>query len=246
MAFYDMSSGLALDYIKDNYYSILLESKVMNKIPNNFPIAIDIENFPSETGAHFAARIAIITNTTDRSKKKSDFVIALHALLNFSDKSVNKKIPKEFICINVKEHENNVKSINRHDVMGFVSELFRSHKVIFKNFGTDFLSLLNSGLELDQNFINYEFYEIQNFYITDSGQKDRNDSPIYKPLSLDWLRKYVLLRINEKEPKHDPIIDASNHLLLFNKIPVNERSNCKVNEAFYEQIVKNHKKLIKK
>jgi hypothetical protein len=38
--------------------------------------------------------------------------------------------------------------------MGFVLELFRSHKVIFKNFGTDFLSLLNSDLELDQNFKN--------------------------------------------------------------------------------------------
>jgi hypothetical protein len=42
-----MSSGLVLDCIKDNYYSILLESEVMNRIPNNFPIAIDIENFPS-------------------------------------------------------------------------------------------------------------------------------------------------------------------------------------------------------
>ncbi len=116
----------------------------------------------------------------DRSKKKSDLVIELQSLLNFSDKSLDKKFPKEFICINVKEHESNDKSINRYDVMGFVSELFRSHNVIFKNFGTDFLSLLNSSLELDQNFKNNEFYEIQNFHITDSGQKDGNDSPIYK------------------------------------------------------------------
>ncbi len=69
----------------------------------------------------------------------------------FPTKVLIKKFQK-FICTNVKEHENNVKSINRYDVMGFVLELFRSHKVIFKNFGTDFLSLLNSDLELDQNF----------------------------------------------------------------------------------------------
>jgi hypothetical protein len=88
MAFYDMSSGSALDYIKDNYYLILLESKVMNRIQNNFPIAIDIENFPSETGAHL--RLELQSSQTQPTKvRKSDFVIALHALLNFSDKSLN-------------------------------------------------------------------------------------------------------------------------------------------------------------
>jgi hypothetical protein len=54
----------------------------MYRIPNNSQIAIDIENFSSETRAHFATRIAIITNTTDRSKEKSDSIITL---LNFSE-----------------------------------------------------------------------------------------------------------------------------------------------------------------
>ncbi len=61
---------------------------------------------------------------------------------------------------------------------------------------------------------------------------------VYKPLSLEWLKTYVLLRLNEVEPKHDPIIDASNHLLLFNKIPVNERNKCKIKYNTYEKIMK--------
>jgi hypothetical protein len=35
----------------------------MKRIPNNYPIAIDIENFPS-----LSEKIAIITNTTDKSR----------------------------------------------------------------------------------------------------------------------------------------------------------------------------------
>jgi hypothetical protein len=246
MAFYDMSTGIALKYIKDHYFSILLKKTVVNNIPNSHPIAIDVENYPSMNGSHFAARIAIITNTTDKSKKESDFVIAFHALLNLSDKSVNQNINKKFININVKEHENSVQSIDRFHALGFVSELMRTHKVIFKNFSADFLNLLNSGLELDKPFEDYDFYEIQEFYVTNSGQKDLNGSDLYKPLSLDWLKKYLLLRTNELIPKHDPIIDASNHLLLFNKIPLNERISCKITEICYEKVLKNYKKALNK
>jgi hypothetical protein len=245
MAFYDMSNGIALKYIKDHYFSILLNKRVVNNIPNSHPIAIDFENYPSMNGSHFAARIVIITNTTDKSKKKSDFLIAFHALLNLSDKSVNQNIDKKFININVKDHENNIQSIYRFHVLGFVSELM-SDKVIFKNFSADFLSLLNSSLELDKSFEDYDFYEIQEFYVTNSGQKDLNGSYLYKPLSLDWLKKYLLLRTNELIPKHDPIIDASNLWLLFNKIPVNERISCKITEISYEKVLKNYKKALNK
>jgi hypothetical protein len=237
MSFYDLSTGLALKYIKDNFYSILLDSKVVNNIPNNFTISIDIENYPTENGRHFAARVAVITNTIDKNKKKSDFVIAFHALLNMSDKKMNKNIPKKFISIKPEEHENNIQSIDRIDALGFVEELMRTHKTIFKNFSVDFLNLMNSGLELTQSFDKYDFYEIQEFFVTKTELKDSNEEVVYKPLSLEWLKTYVLLRLNEVEPKHDPIIDASNHLL-FNKIPVNQRNKCKIKYNTYEKVMK--------
>jgi hypothetical protein len=242
LSFFDLSTGLALKHIKDNFYSILLDSKVVNYIPNHFPISIDIENFPSVNGRHFAARVAVITYTIDKNKKKSDFVIAFHALLNMSDKKLNTNIPKKFISINPSEHENNVQSIDRMDALGFVEELMRTHKTIFKNFSVDFLSLLNSGLQLTQSFDKYEFYEIQDFFVTKSEQKDKNEEIVYKPLSLEWLKTYVLLRLNELVPKHDPIIDASNHLLLFNKIPVNERNKCKIQSNIFDKVMKNFDK----
>jgi hypothetical protein len=237
MSFYDLSTGLALKYIKDNFYSILLDSKVVNSIANNFPISIDIENYPTENGRHFATRVAVITNTIDKNKKKSDFVIAFHALLNMSDKKMNKNIPKKFISIKPEEHENNIQSIDRIDALGFVEELMRTHKTIFKNFSVDFLNLMNSGLELTQSFDKYDFYEIQEFFVTKTELKDSNEEVVYKPLSLEWLKTYVLLRLNEVEPKHDPIIDASNHLL-FNKIPVNQRNKCKIKYNTYEKVMK--------
>jgi hypothetical protein len=87
---------------------------------------------------------------------------------------------------------------------------------------------MNSGLELTQSFEKYGFYEIQELFVTKTKQKDSNEELVYKPLSLEWLKPCVLLRLNEVEPKHDPIIDASNHLLLFNKIPVIQRNKCKI------------------
>ncbi len=121
-----------------------------------------------------------------------------------------------------------------------MSELLESFVFVFNNFESDYLALLNSSLPIVSDFLKVYFYDIQKFYVRNSGNSYK------QPIGLENLAKLFLLKplykdkyeeilkLNNKinievidvkseldklHVRHDPLSDANKALKLFFLIP---------------------------
>ncbi len=148
-----------------------------------------------------------------------------------------------------------------------MSELLEPFVFVFNNFKSDYLALLNSSLPIVSDFSKIYFYDIQKFYVRNSGNSYKqpigleNLSKLFllKPLYKDKYEEILKLNneinnevidvkseLDKLHVRHNPLTDANITLKLFFLIPERMRYLCRLKFDDFLNVIRNYNKAMKK